>query len=61
MTNTKRKGDDNIANLTEEEKEQIRKVFEKLIEQDFVDFRFDFDVDEFSERYTTLTIRSKGK
>lgn len=50
-----------MAKLTEEEKEQIRKVFEKLIEQGFVDFRFDFDVDEFSERDTTLTIRAKGK
>lgn len=50
-----------MAKLTEEEKEQIRKVFEKLIEQDFVDFRFDFDVDEFFERYTTLTFRSKGE
>ena len=61
MTNTKRKGDDNMANLTEEEKTHLRKVFEKLLEQDCVNFSVDTDIDdEFYDRDTTLTIRAKG-
>ncbi|MCY7780069.1 hypothetical protein MOB41_16845 [Bacillus haynesii] len=50
-----------MAKLTEEEKTHLRKVFEKLIEQDCVNFSVDTDIDEFYGRDTTLTIRSKGE
>jgi len=51
-----------MAKLTEEEKTHLRKVFEKLIEQDCVNFSVDTDLGGlFDERDTTLTIRSKGE
>ncbi|ETB71775.1 hypothetical protein A943_07830 [Bacillus sp. CPSM8] len=50
-----------MAKLTEEEKADLRKVFERLIEQNCVNFSVDTDIDdEFYERDTTLTIRAKG-
>ncbi|WP_170865405.1 hypothetical protein [Bacillus licheniformis] len=49
-----------MANLTEEEKTHLRKVFEKLIEQEIVNFSVDADIDDFYDRDTTLTIRAKG-
>ncbi|MDU0071742.1 MULTISPECIES: hypothetical protein [Bacillus] len=49
-----------MAKLTEEEKAHLRKVFEKLIERDVVNFEVDTDIGDFGERDTTLTIRSKG-
>ncbi|MEK4267941.1 hypothetical protein [Bacillus sp. FSL W8-0940] len=51
-----------MAKLTEEEKTRLRKVFEKLIEQDCVRFSVDTDAyaDDFYGRDTTLTIRSRG-
>ncbi|MBU8739718.1 hypothetical protein SFC27_00090 [Bacillus licheniformis] len=48
-----------MAKLTEEEKTHLRKVFEKLIEQDCVYFSVDTNVREFGERDTTLTLRSE--
>ncbi|MBT1249444.1 MULTISPECIES: hypothetical protein [Bacillus] len=51
-----------MAKLTEEEKAYLRELFEKLIEQDCVNFSVNIGVGGlFGERDTTLTLRAKGE